>query len=129
MNPDFLDPNKNGDLTSIEAAAMFLSDGMTKDPIKAKLIDANRANELNIDALQRAHLRRSMGFDFQIKIRPNKIHVSTRQEPYLSTHCRIKDGDTTPDGFIANDATIDRLVDACGRLKVKHDVEMASRTL
>jgi hypothetical protein len=125
---DYLDPAKNPKMTSTEAAAMYLSNGMTKDVAKAKLIDANKATELNMDALQRAHLRRMMGFDFQVKFAPNKIHISTQQEPYLSTHCKLKDGDITEDGYITNMPTVDRLVDACGRLKVKHDTEMAKRT-
>jgi hypothetical protein len=120
MNND-IDPSK---LSSLEAAALYLSDGATKDPAKAAIIDANKKNELNMDALQRAHLRRMMGFNFRIKMQPNKIHVSSTQDPYVTTWCRIT-GDDVINGQITNEATLDRLVDACARLKGKYDKALA----
>jgi hypothetical protein len=117
------EPKKQG-LTSVEAAALYLSNGQTKDPTLAAVIDENAKNELNMDALQRAHLRRMMGFDFRIKFAPNKIHVSSKQEPYVTTWCKVLEGDVlkTPEGgMLTNDEAINRLVDACARLKTKWD--------
>lgn len=121
------DKSKKG-LSSVEAAALWLSDGQTTDPSMAAIIDKNRQNELNMDGLQRAHLRRMMGFDFRIKFAPNKIHVSSKTEPYVTTWCRLQAGDVqdTPDGaMLTNEAAVDRLVDACARLKQKHDKAVA----
>jgi hypothetical protein len=119
------DKKKTG-LTSEEAAALFLSDGRTKDVQMATVLDQNAKNELDMDALQRAHLRRMMGFDFRLKVAPNKIHCSSMQRPYVTTHMKLKDGDLieTPKGWgLTNEAAIDRLVDACARLKTKWDEE------
>lgn len=121
------DKKKTG-LTSEEAAALFLSDGRTKDVQMATILDQNAKNELDMDGLQRAHLRRMMGFDFRVKLAPNKIHVSSTDPPYLSTHMKLKEGDAveTIQGFgLTNEAAIDRLVDACARLKDKWDKEQA----
>lgn len=107
-------------LTSIEAAALILSDGKTTDPTMAASI--SDGNDLDMDALQRSHLRRMMGFDFRMKVAPNKIHVSSKQEPYVTTYCKLKEGDVleTFNGFgLTNEDVIDRLVDACSRLKAK----------
>lgn len=122
------DQSKKKGLTSVEAAALYLSDGRTADPNLAVIIDQNRQNDIDMDALQRAHLRRMMGFDFRIKFAPNKIHISSKQPPYVTTWCRLKEGDAleTPQGFqLTNEQAIDRLVDACARLKDKYDKEQA----
>lgn len=118
-------PDDKEKLTSLQAAALILSEGRTDDVEKAELLASG--NELDMEALQRAHLRRMMGFDFRMKFRPNKIHVSTTQDPYLSTHCKLQEGDTDKYGNIVNPDVIPRLVAACVRLKAKYDREMAKR--
>lgn len=121
MNPQDYDPSK---LTSVEAAALYLSNGQTTDPVKASMMASGQ--ELDMDAMQRSHLRRMMGFDFRIKIQPNKIHVSSKQEPFVTTWMRIKEGDVV-NGMIANEETVDRLVDACLRLKLKYEKELTKQ--
>jgi len=76
-------------------------------------------NTLNLDALQRAHLRRMMGFNFRFKEAPNKLHVSSTSQPYVSTWCKFNG--------VYDEASIDRLVNACERLKIKHDKEVAKK--
>lgn len=113
-------------MTSVEAAALILSQGKTKDPALAEALSTGQ--DLDMEALQRAHLRRMMGFDFRIKVQPNKIHVSSKQEPYVTTWCRLNEGDAflAHDGpKLTNEKVVDRLVDACARLKVKYDAEVA----
>lgn len=91
--------------TSVEAAQEFLD------------TQWNEQNTLNLDALQRAHLRRMMGFDFEVKVRPNKYHISSRQEPYVTTWCKFTG--------VVDEAFVDRLVDACLRLKIKYEAQVA----
>lgn len=111
-------PKKLG-ITSQEAAAMLISGGQTSDPHKAAMIAEGR--DLDMDGLQKAHLRRMMGVDFRIKIAPNKLHVSTKVQPYVTTWCRIKEGETDKYGHIIEEALMNRLVDACLRLKLKYE--------
>lgn len=106
-------------MNSIEAAALYLSDGATKDPNKAALMA--QGDNFNMDALQRSHLQRMMGFEFELKLRPNKLHVSSKVEPYVSTWCRIVGDD------LADEAQIDKLVDACLRLKIKYETAKAKK--
>lgn len=120
MNPE-IDPSQ---MTSLEAAALYLSGGKTRDPALAVVLDENAKDEFNMDAMQRAHLRRMMGFDFRMKMAPNKIHVSSKEEPYVTTHCKIREGEMNGQ-HIVKESLIDRLVDACLRLKIKHDAEVA----
>lgn len=116
--------DKKPGLTSVEAAALFLSDGKTSDPRLAQVIDENKQNELDIDGLQRAAIRRELGFDFRLKFAPNKIHVSSTQRPYVSTHMKLKEGDAIVklDGQVGltNEDAIARLVEACLRLKERY---------
>lgn len=124
MNPDDLDPTK---MTSIEAAALYLSQGKTTDPVLATAIDESRNEDMGLDAFQKSHLRRMMGFDFRMKMAPNKIHVSSKEEPYVSTHCKIKEGETDKHGNIIKEELIDRLVEACLRLKTKYEAELEKK--
>lgn len=98
-------------VTSTEAAALLMSDGRTSDPEEAALLA--QGSILDMDALQRSALRNMMGFDFRIKPAPNKYHVSSTKPPYVTTWCKYTG--------IEDEAFIDRLVDACLRLKIKHD--------
>jgi hypothetical protein len=105
------DPKK---LTSLEAAALYLSGGATTDPEKA--VHYDQGQELQMDALQRAHLRRMMGFNFELKIRDKKLVVSSAQPPYVSTWCGYP-GEM-------DEKTVDKLVEACLRLKTKYAREL-----
>lgn len=120
-HPDDIDPNK---MTSVEAAALYLSGGKTTDPVLATAMDEARDETMGLDAIQRSHLRRMMGFDFRMKMAPNKIHVSSKTPPFVTTHCKIKDGETDDYGNIIKEELIDRLVDACLRLKKKYEAEV-----
>lgn len=113
-----LNPNK---MTSVEAAAMILSGGRTRDVELAN----HMANgfDMDMDGLARAGLRRSMGFDFGLKIRPGVpyILVLSREKPYVHTKCKLFEGDLDEYGSITNEETIKRLVAACVRLKEKRE--------
>jgi|SRR6185437_5485127 len=109
-------PKKKG-MTSLEAAALVLSNGHTTDLNKAAVM--SKGVDLNMDNLQRAHLRRMMGFDFQIKQTATKIHVYSKEGPHVSTSAKIWQGELDEYGNIINEELIDRLVDACLRLKKK----------
>lgn len=109
--------NAGHKMTSVQAAALFLSGGQTDDPQEAEALTAGGAL-FNMDAMQRAHLRRMMGFDFEIRIAPNKLHVYSREAPLCSTWCRYEG--------IVDEKTVDGLVDACLRLKIKWDKRRAA---
>lgn len=122
MTKDQSDPT----LTSEEAAALWLSNGATSDPF----IATSGAYELDgegikMDDYRKAKLRDMMGFDFRIKVKINKVHVSSKQDPYVTTHCKIKEGELDKYGNIISEPLIDRLVDACLRLKLKYEAEVA----
>lgn len=106
-------------LTSEEAAALFLSDGRTKNVEEAQLID--RGQELSLDGLTRAALRRNMGFDFEVKVRPNKLHVFSTEGPRVTAHAKVKDGELDDHQNIISQDLIDRLVNACLVLKQRHE--------
>lgn len=113
-------PPKQG-ITSVEAAAMILSGGRTRDVELATHMA--EGFDMDMDALARAGLRRSMGFDFGLKIRPGVpyILVLSKEKPYVHTKCKLFEGDLDEYGSITNQATIDRLVAACVRLKAKRE--------
>ncbi len=94
-------PAPDRKLTSVQAAQEYLDTEWEKSQL------------FDMDALTRSHLRRMMGFDFQIKQDERKLHVYAKEYPHTHTHCRY-------DGEI-NEKTIDKLVDACLRLKIKHE--------
>jgi len=74
--------------------------------------EANQAKEFDMDALQRAALRRSMGFDFKLTIKDNRMIVTDEEYGLKSTcfyHGKLEESD------------IKRLVKACMRLKKMHD--------
>lgn len=108
-------------LTSTEAAALILSEGRTTDPQLAETYVSSV--ELDIEALKKSGLRREMGFDFQVKMRPNYLLCLSKQSPYVHTKALIKPGEVDEYGNIISPELIDRLVAACLRLKVKWDKE------
>jgi hypothetical protein len=98
--------NQKTGKTSVQAAEEYLD----------AMYEASQI--LDVDKLTRANLRRRMGFDFKIKYAPNKIHVYSEEGPRLSTHCKLFPGDIV-DGEIMTETCINRLVDACLRLRIK----------
>lgn len=111
-------PKKKG-MSSLEAAALYLSDGVTSDPNEA-VHRVNGGNGLNIDELQKAHLRRMMGFDFNVKYDYKKLVVYSLESPLLSEEADFSG--------TWNEEDIDILVDTCLKLKeawdaIKHPIE------
>lgn len=109
-------PKKKG-MTSLEAAALIISQGHTDDINKAATYA--QGVSLEIDGLQRAHLRRMMGFDFEIQQLPNVLLITSKEKPFARTRCDVWEGETDEYGNIIDEALINRLVDSCLRLK-KH---------
>jgi hypothetical protein len=105
-------------ITSVQAAALYLSGGLTDDPELATTMD--RGELLNLDALQRADLRRKMGFDFEIRVQRNFIHVHSKEGPKVSTRARIQHGEI-------NEESVNALVNACLRLKEKWEQANADK--
>lgn len=101
--------SNNMNITSLEAAALMVSGGQTTDVEEANLIASGQI--LGMDALQRAHLRRMMGFDFDIDVHHNRFVITDKQRRY-KTSCFYSDLD---------DKAVKRLVRACLRLKKLHD--------
>lgn len=97
-------------LTSLEAAALYLSEGQTSDPDEAVHYN-NQA--FSIDALQKAHLRRMMGFDFSVDIKDKKMIVFSKEAPFLTEESEYS-------GVMDEDA-VDVLVETCAALKVAWD--------
>lgn len=106
-------------LSSLEAAALFLSEGKTSDPQVASIM----ANEktFDMDGMQKSHLRRMMGFDFKVKIDTRKILITSKDEHQMRARCRVLPGELDAYGNIISEDLIDRLVDACLRLKTRWD--------
>lgn len=124
MKPNDDQPKKKS-MTSLEAAALILSEGHTSDLNEAATYA--KGVSLEMDGLQRAHLRRLMGFDFEMQQLPNIILVTSKEKPYVRTRCDILEGETDDRGNIIDDALINRLVDTCMRLKVKWAAEKRRR--
>lgn len=110
-NPDFLKPKPG--MTSLEAAALYLSDGETSDPAKAA--HYADASVLNIDELQKAHLRRMMGFDWEVTMKDKRMTVYSKEYPYVSK--------TVKTSGIMNERTVDKLVDLCLEVKLLFEAE------
>lgn len=104
-------PKKKIGLTSEEAAALYLSDGATTDPELAQQYD--KGELFDMDAMQRAALRRQMGFDFDVKYSDRKFFVRSKQSPFVTTQADYS-------GTIDQNA-ITALVDACLRLKDRYE--------
>jgi hypothetical protein len=117
--------NAKKGLTSEEAGALIVSGGRTKDVEEAEIIAQGQT--LEIDALQRAHLRRAMGFDFKLKLAPNKIHLYSETGPHVSSHTKLKEGDLDEYGNIVNPQVIDNIVNACLVLKQRWDAAVQKR--
>ena len=107
--------------TSTDMAAWLISGGQTTDLPLANIYDSASNATFNLDELSRAHLRRMMGFDFQVKIETDRLVISSTQPPYVTTRTKVLPGELDTDGSIISEALISRLVEACMRLKRKYD--------
>lgn len=105
----------NVSMTSLEAAALILSNGATTDVEQAELIDQGKA--VDPDALQRAYFRRQFGFDFDVFINEDKHQIVT-EDKLLG----IKATAT----WLADDieGNAKRMAKACLRLKKLHDTKL-----
>jgi hypothetical protein len=115
--PDTLDflnegetPKKKIGITSEQAAALYLSDGMTDDVELAQQYDSGEL--FDMDGLQRAALRRQMGFDFDVKYTERKFYVRSKEAPFVTAQADYN-------GVIDEQAII-ALVDACILLKQRY---------
>jgi len=105
--------------TSLEAAALILSQGQTKDPAKAHHI-AQGGNPFDMDALQRAHLRRMMGFDFSLNERYKKVIIMSNQSPLVSEEFDFSG--------VWDEESVELLVEHCLKLKEKYEAELEDDT-
>ena len=118
------DPPK---LSSVEAAALLVSGGKTKDPTLADVYANEAKDTFNMDAMQRAHLRRMMGFDFKVRFTTHKVFVTSKTGPIVRTRATLEDGEVDEYGNVIKESAIEKLVDACVRLKQKWDEEVAKQ--
>lgn len=98
-------------MSSVEAASLLISDGATKDPVLANHIQQG-GKAFDMDELQRSHLRRMMGFDFDVSINEmeSTIHVWSKQGPTVELAAKYYDG-------VLDDRAIDILVETCLMVK------------
>jgi hypothetical protein len=106
-------PRKKIGLTSVEAAALWLSDGATTDPELAQTYDS--ADLFDMDKLQQAAIRRQLGFDFRVKYTHRKFYIQSTEYPFVATQADY-------DGNL-DEAAIESLVKGCLRLKDKWEAE------
>jgi hypothetical protein len=85
------------------------------------------APAFEMDKLQQAHLRRMMGFDFVVKIAGRRILVISKEGPHVIKRANIKPGEMDEYGNIIDPKLIDRLSEACVRLKISWDAEVMRR--
>lgn len=104
-------------MTSVEAAALLISEGKTTDPEQASLMQDGKL--LDPDNLERAHFRRALGFDFSV-LHDDKLGKWIIRDDELGIKVMTpmsKTGDQNEDAqHIAN---------ACVKLKTKHDKQLA----
>lgn len=112
-DPRFLEPKPG--MSSLEAAALYLSDGETSDPAKAA--HYADASVLDLDELQKAHLRRMMGFDWSVTMKDKRMTVFSTEYPYVSK--------TVKTSGVMNEKTVDKLVDTCLAVKLLFEEEKA----
>ena len=110
-NAKYLEPKKG--MTSLQAAAMYLSDGATDDAQEVN--QTVQAETFNMDALQRAHLSKLMGFRFSVDVTYKKITVKSNEPPYFSKSAAFS-------GVMDQEA-VDTVVELCGQLKELWDSE------
>jgi len=108
-------------ITSVEASALLVSEGRTKDPDEAEVVAAER----HLDMEDMAAVREMMGFDFKIKHSPTLLHLYSKERPRVSARAKIIPGEVDTYGNIVSQDLIERLVVACVQLKEKHDAALA----
>lgn len=104
-------------LTSLEAAALLVSGGKTKDYQEANHM---ASNPFDLDKLQQAHLRRMMGFDWGVDITYKKMRVYSKQAPFVESTADFS-------GLMDEDA-VDILVETCLDVKMKWDEAKAEES-
>jgi len=114
-------PKKKLGVDSVEASALMLSEGYTKDPEEALAYDQEFNDQM--DKEMRAKLRDAMGFDFKIKMQGNRMTITSKDKPRVRVHTFINPGDKDDYDNIVSEALIQRMVDACLRLKAKWDAK------
>lgn len=99
-------------MTSLEAAALILSEGKTTDVEQAELMSEGKL--LDPDALTRAHFRRMLGFDFSITVDEERHKIIARDDErgYKTSATWVKDDDA---------GNSRRMAKAAMRLKKLHD--------
>lgn len=97
-------------MSSVQAAALYLSDGATDDPHLANHI-ASGGSAFDMDAMQRAHLRRMMGVDFDIGINEleSTFTVWTKDGSDVQLQAKYSG--------VIDEAAIDILVETCLMVK------------
>lgn len=102
-------------MSSLQAAALILSEGATDDVETAEMVAEGKI--LDPDALQRAHFRRMLGFDFTIQPDPDNYKMLIRDdETGITVTCRIE-------ADFNNQAA--RLAKGCIKLKRLHEAYVA----
>lgn len=105
------DPSRKR-MTSVQAAALMLSNGKTEDRETAELLDDGKI--LDPDLLIRSHFRRQLGFDFSV-LREDESHryvIRDDEMPGVSVTCAIE---------ADFDAQASRLAKSVIKLKKLHD--------
>ena len=101
-------------LNSVDAASLLISDGATKDPALANHL-ASGGKPFDMDAMARAHLRRMMGFDFEM--------IHTEDKKMFTVYS--KEGPTVELNAVyageLDEAAIDILVETCLMVKMMWD--------
>lgn len=108
-------------MRSDEAAAYFISKGQTSNLGIAQMM--SNSSELDMDSLQRAGIRRTLGFDFGIKIDQSTpyVLVHSNEKPYTHTKAKMFEGDVSENNLLTNEKALDRVFKAIDRLKAKYD--------
>jgi len=107
-----MSPQRRPTMTSVEAAALLISEGRTTDPEKASLLQDGKI--LDPDGLTRAHFRRAMGFDYSV-LHDDKIGKWIIRDDELGIQVM------TPYSDDSDETNAERIAKACIKLKAKHD--------
>lgn len=112
---DYLTPKEG--VTSEQAAALYLSDGRTDD---AKLVNKAREADVNagehgfyFDALDKDHLVKTIGFQFEVVIKHKKLTVFARDKPAITKTVKFSG--------IENEQMVEKLVGLCLDVKAMYE--------
>lgn len=110
-NAKYLEPKKG--MTSLQAAAMYLSDGKTDDAEEVnQTVEQER---FTMDTLQKAHLTKLMGFRFSVDVTYKKITVKSDEAPFLRQSASFSG--------VMDEEAVNTIVALCGKLKEAWDKE------